>query len=441
MENYDFKADCLKVIDQFNALTISQKVEIFGNLAPKAREDLIDFISRPSEIIRRISEEEMFFTIKDLGEENAKKLITFTTSRQLLYLLDIDLWTRNDLNLNSISKWFQILVSIGDEKILQFVQVCDPELLCSILNKTITVKSRNPDVDLTEQLDFLPPFTLDNNFFIDFKIHGIEDYVKNFLDCIFQYDSNYYFKIVQSLAIGWLPEYEDKAYKWRSARLADHGFPDFEEALNIYSLLNPSLIRDSGDSSSDFTDTYEPENTKYLRYPISVLGSRNLFERILANLEDVNLRDRINLELINVANKVMVADAKDSGSIESLRQSLKKTSAYINLALEEILSREDILGLDLIRYNHMEILFRHGHTLIMKLQHDARRFVSNCDGGIENLGLPLAPMLTGLFMKRPLFDPGLISGGIKREFQYLNDLEMIRSLIQDAKREENWEQL
>ncbi|MGD9818086.1 MAG: DUF6178 family protein [Desulfomonilaceae bacterium] len=441
MENYDFKDDYLKVIDQFNALTINQKVEIFGNLAPKAREDLIDSISRPSEIIRRISEEEMFFTIKDLGEENAKKLITLTTSRQLLYLLDIDLWTRNDLNLTSISKWFQILVSIGDEKILQFVQVCDPELLCSILNKTITVKSRNPDVDLTEQLDFLPPFTLDNNFFIDFKIHGIEDYVKDFLDCIFRYDSNYYFKIVQSLAIGWLPEYEDNAYKWRSARLADHGFPDFDEALNIYSLLNPSLIRDSGDPSSDFRDIYEPENTKYLRYPIAVLGSTNLFERILAKLEDMNLRDRINLELVNVANKVMVADAKDSGSIENLKQSLKKTSGYINLALEEILSREDILGLDLIRYNHMEILFRHGYTLIKKLQHDARRFVSSCDGGIENLGLPLAPMLTSLFMKRPLFDPGLISSGNKREFQYLNDLAMIRNLIQDAKREENWEEL
>ncbi len=441
MKNHESKDDYLKVIDQFNTLTLDQKIQIFGNLSSRAREDLISVISRPTEITRRISEEEMFFTIKDLGEENAEKLIALTTGKQLLYLLDIDLWTRKDLNMASISRWFQILVSIGEEKILQFVQVSDPELLCSILNRAIYVKLKDPDIDMTEQLDFLPPFTLDNSYFIDFKLPVIEEYVKQFLDCIFRYDSSYYMKLVQTLATGWLPEYEESAYKWRSARLADHGFPDFEEALDIYSLLNPALIRVSDDYPSPDEEVADLGPRKLLRYPALVLTGRNLFEKTLNSITDNALKDRISSELAHVANKVMVADGKDAGSADELRQSLIKTSSYINMAMEEILAREQVSAEDLIIHNHMEYLFRHAYTLIMKLQYEARNFLAGCEGGIENLGLPLAPLLKGLFRKRPVFDPGGLNRKNMRDFQFITDLQDIRELIGPMREGDKWETL
>ncbi len=441
MKNHEPKDDYLKVIDQFNSLSVEQKLQIFSKLPSKAREDLVSVISRPGEIIRQLSEEEMFFTIKDLGEENAEKLIALTTGKQLMYLLDIDLWTMKDLNVFSISKWFQLLAGVGEEKIIQFVQISEPELICSILNKAIIVKLKDPDVDLTEQLDYLPPFTLDNYFFIDFWIPSAEEYIKEFLDCIFRYDSNYYTKIVQALSTGWLVEYEDLAYKWRSARLADHGFPDIEEAMDIYSLFNPALIR-TGEAEDFCPDKAgDWDLNKLLRYPIVELTGSNLFEKTLQLIEEPQLKDRITAELAHVANKVMVADGKDAGSIEALRNSLQKTSGYINLAIEEITSRQNGSAMNLLTFNHMENLFRYGHTLVMRLQYEARSFLSNCDGGIENQGFPLAPLLTGLLQKRPFFDQGTTDGGGKRDFQFISDLEMISSLIRSAGEGTSWEYL
>ena len=441
MKNHESKDDYLKVIDQFNSLGLDQKLQIFGNLPSKTREDLIAVVSRPGEIVRKISEEEMFFTIKDLGEENAQNLIALTTGRQLMYLLDIDLWTRNDLNVASIAKWFRILAGIGEDKILQLVQITDPELLCSILNRAIFVKLKYPDIDLTEQLDFLPPFTLDNSYFIDFKIPSIEDCVKEFLDCIFRHDSNYYMKLVQALTTGWLAEYEDTAYKWRSARLADHGFPNFEEAIDIYSLFNPALINTTEKSSECFDNPEDLVDSRLLKYPAVILKGRNAFEKTLSGIQDDGLRDRINSEIAHVANKVMVADGKDAGSITELKNSLEKTSGYINLAIEDVARRQQVGLLDIICSNHMEHLFRHGYTLIMQTQYKAKRFILEREGGVENLGLPLAPLLTGLLQKRPIFDPAGIDSGTKRDFQFLSDLQMIDKMMETADREDNWETL
>ncbi len=441
MENNDSKVDYLKVIDQFNMLDIDQKLEIFGKLPSKAREDLINVILRPTEIIRRISEEEMFFTIKDLGEENAEKLIALTTGRQLLYLLDIDLWTRNDLDIRSCAKWIGILAGIGDDKMLQFIQVSDPELLCSILNRLIRVTLKNPDIDLTEQLDYLPPFTRDNHFFIDFLIPDAEEPVKDFLDCIFRYDSAYYMKLVQTLSVGWLPEYEDTAYRWRSARLADHGFPDLDEALDIYSLFNPALIRVSSNDCFFPDRVSDSENRKLLKYPIMVLSGANLFEQTINGIDDPELMDRITSELAHVANKVMVADGKNASSNGDLKSSLEKTASYINLAMEELVSRENVSAMDLMMFNHVEHLFRHAFTLIMKLQYEARVFLDKSDGGLENLGTPLAPLLKGLLGKRPVFDLGGKDSEGSRDFRFVSDLELIRNLIKMEAEAEHWEVL
>lgn len=441
MKNNDSIVDYLKVIDQFNMLDIDQKLEIFGKLPSKEREDLVNVISGPGAIIRRISEEEMFFTIKDLGEENAEKLISLTTGRQLLYLLDIDLWTRNDINIEAVSKWIGILAGIGDDKMLQFIQVSDPELLCSVLNRLILVKLKNPDIDLTEQLDYLPQFTLDNHFFIDFLIPNAEEPVKEFLDCIFRHDSAYYMKLVQILAVGWLPEYEDTACRWRSARLADHGFPDLDEVLDIYSLFNPALIRVSADDCFFPEQAPESETRKLLKYPIMFLSGANLFEQTMNGIDDPALMDRIISEFAHVANKVMVADGRNASSNEDLKSSLEKTASYINLALEELVSRENVSALDLIALNHAEYLFRHAYTLIMKLQYEARFFLDKNVGGFENMGMPLASLLKGLLLRRPVFDEGGKDTEGAREFRFVSDLERIRNLIDMEADSDHWEVL
>ena len=187
MKDVESTREAVRIIESFENLPIEKRLAIFGNLSSRARQELLEAVTRPGEIVRRISPEEIFFTVKELGEENALGLIAMTTGKQLLYLLDVDLWRDDNLDEGSVSRWLTVFAAIGEHKILQFVQTADPELILSALSRFLSVKVRDPDVDLVESADSLPPFTLDDMFYVDFRFPQHEDVLKALLDAIFSW--------------------------------------------------------------------------------------------------------------------------------------------------------------------------------------------------------------------------------------------------------------
>ena len=93
---------------------------------------------------------------------------------------------------------------------------------------------RNPDLDFVEESDSLPSFTLEDMFYIDFHVPDSEDVLKQFLETVFRWNIRYYINMMRELASGIPMENGGAALKWRRARLADKGFPEFDEAVEIY---------------------------------------------------------------------------------------------------------------------------------------------------------------------------------------------------------------
>ncbi len=429
----------VRIIERFDNLPTKQRVEIFRGLSPQGREELLEVIARPTELIRRISEEEMFFTIKELGEDNAPVLIAVTTGKQLLYLLDVDLWKKEMLDTYAVARWLEILSRIGEDKMLQFVQVADPELIMTAMERLIRVKMRNPDLDFVEDSDSLPPYTLEDMFYIEFLIPDSDEVLKQFLETVFRWNARYYINMMQGLATGLPGENEEAALKWRRARLADKGFPEFDEAVEIYQYLQRNAVREPLDESAP-PETDRSEKSRYfLGYPLKILDSNNLFRKCLDDILDAAEKDRVVTELAHLSNKVMVADGRDPGSQNELHGSLKKVSGYINIALEEMCGEDVSEALGILRSNHMEILFRRGFSLILDLRKDAQKLVRNYEGGVENLGHPLAELVKALFQKRPFYAGNVLGDKSVREFEHLDDIRKIRELMDHAALEENWE--
>ena len=438
MTNLSPRDEALQIIETFDALPTKRKIEIFCDLSPEAREELVEIAARPWEIVRAISEEEIYFTIKALGRERAPALITMTTGAQLRHLIDMDVWHREAFIPKEASEWIQIIAAIGEEKILQFLQVTDPELVVLILNSLVRVSVRNPDIDHLEEQDDFPWFSLDRIFFVEFLGDVPEDLIKSFLGTMFRWNPEYYYTVIQQIVAGVDPATVERALKWAQARLADKGFPDFDEALEIYRPVNPDLIiKGSRDAYSPVDETEErPE--KLLAYPLATLDNSSLFKRTLDRVNDPDERQRLSVELAHLANKVMIADVKDPGSVGDLLNGIKKVSGYINIALEEISRSDPKKAVRIIKTNHMEILFRRGFTLILDLQTLTRKFVRRSTGSVENFGYPLTPIIKGLLRKRPVFTETTAPEPKTREFESLADLRTIKELIAEDFGQ-NWE--
>ncbi len=438
MTKLSSRDEALEIIESFDALPTKRKIEIFSDLSPEAREELVEIVARPWEIVRAISEEEIYFTIKALGRERAPALITMTTGAQLRHLIDMDVWRRDAFIPKDASEWIRIIAAIGEEKALQLLQVADPELILLMLSNLINVSVRNPDIDHLEEQDEFPGFTLDNIFFIEFLGEVPEELLKKFLGTMFRWNSEYYYSLILQMVSGIDPDVEARALKWARARLADKGFPDFDEALEIYHPVSrDTIVRGSGDQRSSDKEA-EKQFGRILVYPLTTLDERSLFKRALDLVDDPNEINRLSMELAHLANKVMIADVKDAGS--ELLSCVKKVEGYINIALEEISGQNPKKAVRIIKSNHMEMLFRRGHTLILDLQALARKFVRRSTGSVENFGYPLTPIIKGLLRKRPVFTEYAAPEPKTREFEALADLRTITDLIaQDFGK--NWETL
>jgi hypothetical protein len=235
-------------------------------------------------------------------------------------------------------------------------------------------------------------------------------------------------------------ESEEIAVRFRDARLADKGFPDFDEALEIYRYLpKESLGQGPQEPFPGGADTGAPQTV--IVYPFKTLEGDSLLKQSLDRIHDPDVKHRLAVELAHLANKVMVADVKDPGSLDELQKSLKKVDGYINIALEEVCGANRDLAMKAVSSIHMELLFRRGYSRIVELRKEAEVFVKGLEEGIENLGYPMALVMKALLQKRPLFAGDQKRDYEPREFESLSEVEWVRKLLVRDSFADQWETL
>lgn len=68
-------------------------------LRGKERMDAIPSSDNPQEIFQSLPEEEVYFSIKEIGEQDALPLLSLMSPRQCQYLLDLELWKGYEVQL------------------------------------------------------------------------------------------------------------------------------------------------------------------------------------------------------------------------------------------------------------------------------------------------------------------------------------------------------
>lgn len=416
-------------------------VRLLGPLSPRAFFGVIQSLNRPEALVRELREEDFYYLTKALSEEEALQLLSLASTKQLQHCADLEFWKKDMLYSDGIAKWLDIFAQLPIDQVQDLLTTLDPELLVAMLHPFLTVKTRNADVDYVEESDTLPAYTLEDVFYVDFPAPSLEDSLKALLEALYEADTNYYFTVMESLACGLSSDFEEAALHFRRARLAEKGFPCFEEALEIYQdsgvrhILAASPVAPRDVESPQYDDP----DAAPLAYPLKTIPATSLFRQCLDQLTDSQDRDRISSELAHLANKIIVADSLDPSLYEDLTKSLRKASGYINIALQELGDGEPAAATDLLINRHIETLFRYGFQSILSLRREAMTFVRKYEGGIENLGYPLATILRELFKKRPLFAANVRGESKPRDFQDREEIIYIRRLLDDSSLEQAWE--
>jgi len=425
----------------FTSLPVKNQLDIVLQARGKERLQYLYLSDHPEQIVRQLPELEVFLTVKEVGEKDCLDLISMTTPDQFQYLLDIDLWKKDQLDPEKILQWMETLLEAGEKKVAQFIQSTDLEFMALLMKKFLHVTTL--DGEHLEGMDKIPLFTLDQFHFVGFKGKKTREIFEPFLGILYRVDKDIYRRLMDSLIVEFESELEEIGYRLRNNRLADHGFPDLEEALEIYRFVNPDSLMEKG--RFPLVMDREEGGKEGSMFYLTFQNEGPFLSSILSKMEDPQEQDRWRQEITAVCNKAIVAEAIDLSNIAAMERVVKKVYHMLNLGLQYLSQEEERKASDILRSLPIQRLFQSGVSTTLLLRRKAETILKGSwfSADRENLVFldpPHFETFEGILRKRPV----LHRDWVDEDFKNLQDLkeaddflEFIRTITDFLGKESN----
>jgi len=421
-------------------------------LSPEKALDAILDAPQPAALVHSFPEEDFYFLMHDIGIENSLELLSLASNRQWEYILDMEVWEKDKIELHSITRWLDLLFKVDPQRFIKWFLKDKTNFVEFYLFKNIEVKIRESDQDPSELGEGF--FTLDETIYVrlrqdvfdpDSESPESDEIIKehrdafllNFFKHLAEYELGTYQKVLLESS-GVIPaEAEEEAYRARNVRLAEKGFMPFEEAVGIYQPLKP---QDFEKLSVKYT-TADTDRQLFLPVPllpVGMLQDESLFAGALKRIEIDEIRHQVQMEFAGLCNQVGIADHKTTREREALQDIVKKVCGYLNAGLEHLAIKDKTVDLNratgLLQKYPLSGIFRVGYGLALELKWRVERWRQT--SWFENQGLLLSfwgaewmGVLGGLLIQKPLFYDYYETGLLYREFVSTDDIKKTEKTI------------
>lgn len=399
-------------IREFATASLAEKRAILQSLPAKKKLDLILAAPDAPELIQALPDQEYFLFVKDLGPEDAAPLLELASPEQCRFLLDMELWQAYRFDTERALAWLSLFLEAGEERITTLLPYLDPELLVILFKATVAVGGGIGDLAGDEERLADWDHTFDNIYFVSFTAPKHARLVGTLLDIIFRTDHPLYLFLMEGIKHELADDQEDLAFRFRSGRLADLGFPERQDAVAVYSYLSPAQFVVAADKR------LTPENPDDVALPALPMNGDSLIRRVLARLGSAEIYRELNA----LVNKALVADGVPLDDPESLRRTSERVAGYLNIAVEHLAGDEE-QGAEIVAGEYLQRIFQLGFSLVLDLQRTAASLSSD--------NYASGRVLSGLRQRRPLFYRGLDPDRVDdyREFRGISDVRAVAEFL------------
>jgi hypothetical protein len=441
-----------KVVARIENL-LQQREKIVSMTPEKALNTILD-APHPAALIHSIPEEDFYFLIHDIGLEDSHSLLSLASDKQWEYIVDLEVWQKDRIELKSVTRWFDLLFKVDPNRFIRWFLDRQTEFMEFYLFKNIEVRIRETDQDPSEFGDEF--FTYDDTFYVRFLDDTFDlepgkresdeiikedrnTFLSKFFKTLAAFDHVKYQKVLLETSSVIPAESEEESYRLRNVRLAEKGFLPYEEAIGIY---QPLKAENFEKRSTKFT-TADPDRKLFLPVPIyhaGMLEEENLFTDALKRIEIDDVYEQIQTEFARLCNLIIAADKQTIRERDELKNIVKKACGYINIGLERLTQDNRALDDDqcrvLICKHPLSDIFKVGYGLALELKWRAEKWREK--SWFEKQGLLLSfwgeewlGVLGGLLIKKPLLYDNYKTGMLYREFVSMEDIRVTEKALNE----------
>lgn len=350
----------------------------------------------PAAAVAALPYTELFELVHAVGFEDGNDLIALAQPEQLRGCLDLDAWDKDALDPASIEPWVSGLLDAGFEKVGAVWAALDAEFRALWLQKHATIYNPGIGHEAPED-DETTQWTTPDGFFV-LALQGDErtqSLTMRLVEDLYRNDAALARHTILAAYGEPQAELEEASYRWRSGRLADLGYVDFFDALDLFKPLelNEVVI---GEGSQDLAF----DEATNLPAPIveEVLG-RAFLATVLAQMTDDHELDRVQQAILVLVNRVLAAGRAKPGQTEALRRGALYATATLSVGLEALAKGDRGRAVAALRSVGIVRLFRLGFTLGARL----RRLATPLAQRTTTLESPCKEVIAAVAAQRPLF--------------------------------------
>jgi hypothetical protein len=397
------RLDDQRLMANLQGLSVDEQAELVLSVGWQDRLRLIKNMDQAADVVRALPREEVFLTIKSLDEEDALTLVALTSPSQLRFILDIELWGKDDIDEAKVLVWLRRMLAAGESKIVEFVTTADMELLAIVLRRLVYLIPNEEEVVIPEGL---PSIMADEFFAILSNYPEDTEAIGLFLRIVRQADRDLFYRMLCGAYGMEEAETREEALRWRTSRLEESGFLDFDEAVEIYGYLSEEESRRVASTSRHLYYAADEAAAAAPAFPVLLVDRKNFFYEVLLSVDDRALQNRLRHEIAFSANRLLVADAEHIGEIASIKRAVGRLFSLVNVGLLFLSEGDKASAARVLGDVSLREIFQIGFSRVADLKTSgtelARRYWPGwAAGGFGFLEHDQAEMMKGLMMRVP----------------------------------------
>ncbi|HVZ73750.1 MAG TPA: DUF6178 family protein [Polyangia bacterium] len=411
----------------------------------------------PERAVRALPGDELYYVIHEIGLRDAGDVLALARPEQVRTVLDFALWERDQVVPERAGEWLEAIAEAPYETVGEWVAGLDIELFALLLRQASRI------YDLTQEEAPEEPegifFPTPDGFFVLDVIgfdspdapRGEESPVApsaralvRIVDSLYRADKDLARRILVGARAEMDSELEELAFRWRQGRMADLGFADYYEALEVYRELDPATVR-IGETKPGSARVRPLDDRGGVDAPArapAALVERltrgaSPFARAAQGLTAEGEIADLHFALVALTNRVLAADRITPGDDAAVTTTLERLLATLDLALD-FLARGDLpREVEAVRTVALVRLFRLGVSLAGKVKRLATTLRRR--GPFAATGLDLAEREDATILEAVMRARPMVSGladdpptGVDRPFRTVTDLARVGAVVERA---------
>lgn len=352
--------------EEFEALPLEERLLILPLLSPKKRFDFLTDSKDALTLVRSSPVLDLMVTIKEIGIDGSGALLSLLSDEQMQYVLDIDSWNGYTFNKEKMHRYLMVLREWDVDAMVEKFRGLDYEQQLIYMLGDFKVFLSGEDFRIDEEIPE-NTFTIDGVYYLRPLCDEEKSLLtKELLTLIFSIDMNLYLRLVEGMRQELYSQLEEDLYRFRSSRITELGFYEYEDAIGVYS--PPTGIK-----RNIISPNIDP--FIYSRLPVRYITDLDIARSELELIDD-RLALEILFELQVLINRIIVADKLEMFEIESVEEASSKVKSLLRLGLDTMKKELNITPPEAIKRYYVIDIFRYGYKKIKFLCDEARRIRS-----------------------------------------------------------------